>query len=88
MESGKNYKVMNEMGISYELVNPHLSEPETFPIRVYGKFDLLVDGNITVSPSDFWIAMKDLDGEMFVQPIDGKMLAIKLMSTGFIPVSK
>lgn len=84
MDEGKNYILVNQHGISYDLINPNLKEE--FLVRVFGKFDLLVDGEITMSPKDFWIAMKDLDGEMFVQPIDGSMLAIKLMSSGFVPV--
>jgi len=86
LQEAKNYQLINECGISYDLYSPGLRND--FPIRVYGKFDLLVDGKITESPSDFWIAMNDLDGTSFVQPIDGYMLAIKLMTLAYVPLKK
>lgn len=86
LTAGKNYELVNQFGIHYDLYNPSLGKEHLF--RIYGKFDLLVDGTITESPSDFWIVMHDLDGTTFAQPIDGNMLATKLMSLAFVPLDK
>ena len=84
MREGKNFKLVNEWGIHYDLINPNLGAE--FPIRIYGGFDLLVDGTITVSPEDFWIVMLDLDGRPYAQPMNARILAEKLMSGGLIPL--
>lgn len=82
LKEGKNYKLNNEFGRWYDLYNPGLGK--AFPMRVYGKFDLLVDGKITASPKDFWLITHDVDGTTFAQPINGNILAEKLMSLSFV----
>ncbi|PLS19376.1 hypothetical protein CVD28_02880 [Bacillus sp. M6-12] len=86
LEEGKNYKLINKVGVSYDLYNPSLGKD--YPIRVYGKYDLLVNNDTRESPSDFWIVMPDIDGTTFAQPIDGDSLAIKLMTLAFVPIMK
>lgn len=83
LQEGKNYKLINDFGISYDLFSPSLGKD--YPIRIYGKFDLLVDEETAKSSSDFWIVMNDLDGTTFAQPMDGRMLAIKLMTLAYVP---
>lgn len=83
LKEAKNYQLINQMGRSHDLYNPSLGEKH--PMRVYGSFDLLVDGEVTQSPEDFWIVMNDVDGTSFAQPISGRILAEKLM-TGLVPV--
>jgi hypothetical protein len=86
LTEGKNYKLINEFGVTHDLFNPGMGKK--YPMRVYSKFDLLVDGHITQSPEDFWIIMHDVDGTTFAQPISGYMLAVKLMTLGFVPLNQ
>ena len=86
LKEGKNFKLTNEWGIHYDLVNPNLGAD--FPIRIYGGYDLLVDGEITVSPEEYWIVMNDLDGQPYAQPMNAQILASKLMSGGLVPIKK
>lgn len=85
LQEGKNYKLVNEFGTWYDIQRRTI---EGKPMRVYGKFDLLVDGNITASPEDFWLVMHDLDDTTFAVPLSGDMLAIKLMTRAFVPIEK
>lgn len=84
--NGKNFQLINHVGLWHDLYNPALGEGHIF--RVYGEFDLLVDEDITQSPEDFWIVSKDLDNETYAQPISGAVLADKLMTGGYVPVPK
>lgn len=84
LKIGKNFKLINEFGIWHDLFNPALGE--SYVVRIYGKYDLLVDDKINVSPEDYWIALKDLDGLYFVQPLNACILAEKLMTLGFVPL--
>lgn len=86
LEEGKNYKLINEFGRFYDLHSPGLGKE--YPIRIYGKFDLLVDGKTTRSPEDFWMVTLDLDGTTFAQPVNATILAQKLMTLAFIPLQK
>lgn len=83
LKEGKNYKLINEYGIWHDLYNPALGKD--YPMRVYSKFSLLVDGEITCSPEDFWIITHDVDGTTFAQPMSGQILSEKLMTLGFVP---
>lgn len=84
-EEGKNFKFINEFGIWHDIYLPTLGKE--YPMRIYDKFDLLVDGEITESPEDFWAVILDLDGETFAIPISGLILAEKLMN-GWVPLKK
>jgi len=86
LTEGKNYKLINDFGIHFDLYNPALGTE--FPIRIYSKFDLLVEGKLSESSSDFWIVMQDVDGETFAQPINASILAEKLMTLGLIPIKQ
>lgn len=85
LQEGKNFKLVNQFGIWHDVQHRAIKDK---PMRVYGKFDLLVDGETTSSPEDFWLVMHDLDGTTFAVPISGSMLAEKLMSRVFVPSEK
>lgn len=82
--SGKNFEVVNQVGIAHDLHTP--GGPDGLIFRIYDKFDLLVDGHIKESPEDFWLVIPDLDGKSFAVPMDGATLASKLMSGAFTPI--
>lgn len=86
LTQGKNFKLLNEFGIHHDLYNPALGKD--YLIRIYSKFDLLVDDTIKESPQDYWIVMQDLDGKYFAHPIDAEILAEKLMTLGLVPITQ
>lgn len=86
MEKGKNFALKNELALWQDLYNPSLGKQ--VPFRIYGKFDLMVDEDISESPEDYWLVMPDLDGKSFAQPISGYMLADKLMTGGYLPLNQ
>lgn len=75
---GKNFKIINEYGISYKLKNKNLN-PNHNVGYLFHKEDLEVQ-NFEVGNNDMWFVMKDLDGEYFAQPIHSKAMLISILS--------